>query len=55
MIFVFQFSDGLYYIKYDQKVFQTFDTANITYHRQGIEAKPVKHIFIPTQLLVKIR
>jgi hypothetical protein len=55
LIFVFLFTDGLYYIKYDRKVFETFGTDDITYYRKGIQAKPVKHIFIPTELLVKIR
>ena len=47
-------TDGLYYIKYDQQVFDTFGTDNITYYRQGILPKPVKHICIPIELLVKI-
>jgi len=54
LIFVFLFTDGLYYIKYDQKVFETFGTDDITYYRKGIQAKPVKHICIPTELLLKI-
>jgi hypothetical protein len=54
LIFVFLFTDGLHYIKYDRKVFDTFATDDITYYRKGIQAKPVKHIFIPTELLVKV-
>ena len=48
LIFVFLFADGLYYIKYDRKVFETFGTDDITYYRQGIQPKPVKHLCIPT-------
>ena len=55
LIFVFLFTDGLYYIKYDPKVFEPFGTKDITYYRKGIEPKPVKHLCIPTELLVKIR
>ena len=54
LIFVFLFTDGLYYIKYDPKVFETFSTESITYYRQGILPKPVKHMCIPTELLVKV-
>ena len=54
LIFVFLFTDGLYFIKYDQQVFDTFGTDNITYYRQGILPKPVKHMCIPTELLVKV-
>ena len=54
LIFVFLFTDGLYYIKYDPKVFETFGTDDITYYRKGIQAKPVKHICIPIELLVKM-
>tara|TARA_B110000908_G_C9899972_1_gene290602 strand:- start:19 stop:444 length:426 start_codon:yes stop_codon:yes gene_type:complete len=54
LIFVFLFTDGLYYIKYDRKVFEPFGMDEITYYRQGIEPKPVKHTCIPIELLVKI-
>jgi len=54
LIFVFLFTDGLYYIKYDRKVFETFGMDEITYYRQGIQPKAVKHICIPTELLLKI-
>ena len=54
LIFVFLFTDGLYYIKYDRKVFDTFVTDDITYYRKGIQAKPVKHMYIPIELLVKV-
>ena len=55
LIFVFQFTDGLYYIKYDHNVFATFNIDDITYYRKGIQPKPVKHICIPIELLVMIR
>ena len=54
LIFVFQFTDGLYYIKYDHNVFATFKIDDITYYRKGIQPKPVKHMCIPIELLVKI-
>ena len=54
LIFVFLFTDGLYYIKYDQQVFETFGTDDITYYRKGIQPKAVKHMCIPIELLVMI-
>ena len=54
LIFVFQFTDGLYYIKYDHNVFATFNIDDITYYRKGIQPKAVKHMCIPIELLVMI-
>ena len=44
LIFVFQFTDGLYFIEYNQKLFSTFEIQDITYYREGITPKSVKHI-----------
>ena len=46
--FVFSFTDGLYYIDYDKEIFLTFKVQDITIH------KPVKHILIPIENLIKI-
>jgi hypothetical protein len=54
LIFVFIFTDGLYYIKYDQDLINTFETKNISYHRSGCATKPVLHYCIPCELLSRI-
>lgn len=50
--FVFSFTDGLYYIDYDKILFSTFLEQDISYLRE--HTKPVSHILIPIQLLIKI-
>jgi len=54
LIFVFLFTDGLYYIKYNQDLFNTFETKNISYHRSGCATKPILHYCIPCELLSRI-
>ena len=54
LLFVFRFTDGLYYIQYKQELFDTFDTKDVTYYRKGITPRPAKHYCIPTELLLKI-
>jgi hypothetical protein len=55
LIFVFQFTDGLYFIEYNQKLFDTFAMEGITYYREGIEPKSVKHVCIPVDLLMEMK
>tara|TARA_R110002167_G_scaffold283618_1_gene488820 strand:- start:62 stop:487 length:426 start_codon:yes stop_codon:yes gene_type:complete len=54
LLFVFGFSDGLYYVKYDQVLFNTFDTKSISYNRLGCATKPVLHYCIPNEYLLPI-
>jgi len=54
LIFVFQFTDGLYFIEYNPKLFSTFEIQDIIYYREGVSPKPVKHICIPVNLLLEI-
>lgn len=54
LIFVFGFIDGIYYIEYNEKLFNQFETKNITYYRKGIQPKPLKHYCIPVSLLSPI-
>jgi len=52
--FVFSFTDGLYYIDYDEELFNTFDVKETIYSKNGTLLRNVAHIFIPIQLLVLI-
>ena len=54
LLFVFGFTDGLYYIKYEKDLFNTFETKNILYHRSGCATKPVLHYCIPNEYLSRI-
>jgi hypothetical protein len=53
-IFLFQFTDGLYYIRYDKETFSTFNVAPFCRQdRSGFDAEQ-DYIYIPVNLLTKI-
>ena len=52
--FVFQFTDGLYYIEYDPAVFATIETASFRRFRIGVNDKEKPYLHIPTTLLKRI-
>ena len=54
LLFVFGFTDGLYYIEYNDVLFDSFETKSITYYRSGCATKPVSHYCIPNDLLLPI-
>ena len=54
LVFVFHFTDGLFYIVYNQELFETFEKKNVTYYRQGGSNIPVLHYFIPVKDLIEI-
>jgi len=47
LVFVFNFTDGLYYIKYDDEKFRTYEQKNIGTYRYGAKYNPVEHYCIP--------
>jgi hypothetical protein len=49
-IFLFNFTDGLYYIKYDQQVFDTFEV-DIRGRKDRGYAEMAKYVLIPVKLL----
>lgn len=53
-IFCFAFTDGLYYIDYDNEKFSKYEIKMITTQRKGIVDKPKPHFCIPIQDLIKI-
>jgi hypothetical protein len=53
-IFVFQFTDGYYYIIYEATKFNTFNTRMITTQRAGIVDKPKPHYEIPIKDLIRM-
>ena len=54
LYFMFEFTDGLYYIKFDDELFATFDTRMIQIKRVGRYDPPTLHYLIPVNLLVQI-
>ena len=54
LVFVFHFTDGLYYIEYSKVIFDTFETKKLQVYRSGINEKPTPHYYIPIQYLTKI-
>ena len=54
VVFVFHFTNGLYYIVYNKELFATFEIKEYTYFRSGGSNVPVKHYSIPIEHLIKI-
>ena len=53
--FLFAFTDGLYYIKYDDELFKTFDVEPyVRRKREGRIDKPELYYFIPIEYLNQI-
>tara|TARA_R110000868_G_scaffold105239_2_gene289504 strand:+ start:12787 stop:13185 length:399 start_codon:yes stop_codon:yes gene_type:complete len=54
-IFLFSFTDGLYYIKYDEELFNTFEKKMfVRNQRSDYNDKLKLYIFIPIDKLIKI-
>ena len=53
IILLFSFTDGLYYIEYDEDIFNTFDRQN--FQRSGGEWRESEHIYIPIDYLKLIK
>ena len=54
LYFVFQFTDGDYYIKYDANKFNHFDIRTIKINRIGKWDPPTDHWEIPIEMLIKL-
>ena len=54
LVFVFHFTDGLYYTVYDADLFGTYKQELITYYRTGGSNEPVLHFMIPIEQLHRI-
>jgi hypothetical protein len=54
LIFVFNFIDGLYYIKYDDEKFSKYDQKDVGTYRYGAKYNPSPHYHIPVSDLSKI-
>jgi hypothetical protein len=55
IIFLFSFIDGLYYIKYRPKIFNTFETRNFRRTDRGSFDIEKKYIYIPIEKLKLIK
>lgn len=54
LYYVFEFTDRICYIKYDEKLFNTFEIRTIQVYRQGRYDPPTEHFLIPVNLLIDI-
>ena len=54
LVFVFHFTDGLYYTVYDADLLVTFKQEVITYYRTDGSNEPVLHYMIPIEQLHRI-
>lgn len=55
IIFLFNFTDGLYYIEYDRKLFSKFDKKPfVRNYREGTTDIKKDYLFIPIEYLKKI-
>ncbi len=55
LIFLFNFTDGLYYIEYDKETFDRFNTFEMTDYRAGRYGQTAIHFAIPIELLREIK
>jgi hypothetical protein len=53
-IFVFNFTDGIYFIEYNKDQFDTFIVKDFRRFRQGVRDKEKPYLFIPIDTLTKI-
>ena len=54
LVFIFNFTDGLYYTVYDADLLVTFKQEVITYYRTDGSNEPVLHYMIPIEQLHRI-
>lgn len=54
VIFVFYFTDGVYYITYDKEVFKSFECKPFRRWRAGVRDKEKDYIYIPIESLTRI-
>jgi hypothetical protein len=53
-VFLFNFTDGLYYIEYDPVLFETFEVKDFRRWRQGVNDLQKPYLYIPISKLVQI-
>jgi len=54
MVFLFNFTDGLYYIRYEKELFDTFEVEVFRRYRVGVNDKEKAYIYIPIEHLKRI-
>jgi hypothetical protein len=54
LVFVFHFTDGLYYIEYTEEVFSAFEVKNVKAIRRGGNQTETPHYFVPIESLTRI-
>ena len=54
IVFLFKFTDGLYYIRHDKDLFDTFTVEPFRRFRIGVKDKEKPYIYIPVEHLKRI-
>lgn len=54
-VFIFAFTDGLYFIYYDPIVFSKFEVKEFRRYRTGKEDVQKDYVYIPTEYLTKLQ
>ena len=53
-VYIFQFTDGCFYIEYNKELFYTFQRCDISTTRLGKYDRPTPHFLIPINLLIPL-
>jgi hypothetical protein len=53
-VFVFHFTDGLYFIEFNKEIFSQFQIENVSAIRKGGVRTETPHYFIPIERLKRI-
>jgi hypothetical protein len=53
-VYLFNFTDGLYYIAYDKELFDTFEKKPFRRYRMGVNDKEKDYLYIPVDSLKKV-
>jgi len=53
-VYVFHFTDGTYYIKYNKEIFDAFEVKPFRRYRPGWNDKEKPYVYIPIEKLTKI-
>jgi hypothetical protein len=54
-IYLFNFTDGLYYIPYDKEMFSTFECKPFRRFRVGVKDKEKDYLYIPVDKLIPVQ
>jgi hypothetical protein len=54
-VYLFHFTDGTYYIEYDEELFKTFEVKDFRRFREGVNDIQKPYLYIPIEKLTRIQ